>query len=536
MKAFVAALLLLIAGGAWAGSSTGSTTKKPMNILFILLDDVGRQPLSIDSQQTFVPTPNLDQFASESLKLVNFYGQSVCGATRASILTGWSGARTLEETGPPVYGYNQWQPLWPLVINKHHDGGVQIGLFGKSGTSPSQTTAWNEQTDSNPPDINSGYPWNNNRERKAGFNFFDGFHGVQVTSENDNWERFRIDPDRAGYEPDDARTWWDIPCSPGVQYDRVQTDYYTAPYPYWTGSAQCDELAVEAIDDAAIAWIEKQNERGNPWIAWVSQAAVHSPYTIDYNESRYCDDGNCPELSPSSTDEFNYLAEMDRELGRLLEKFQKPNTLIILTGDNGSTLNFGGGKNRVLDLGNNMGAYVWYEGITPRSTEALHGMTDLFPTFLELTKTPMPTVVPNFDDDTRMNGQPYSSSGKSMVDTIFNAPDGNQYTFGIREGVRWIREGSIKLYDCSCVNEDAGNATADICTVPGTYGEVVTQMNGGLEDVQEKLCNVEQDCFSTLSQRNRALLIDMREALLLEVQGGNPSITDLDQCYSNPLS
>lgn len=63
------------------------------NIIFILIDDMGRQDLGIYGS-TFYETPNIDQLARESMLFTNAYAACpVCSPTRASILTGQYPAR-----------------------------------------------------------------------------------------------------------------------------------------------------------------------------------------------------------------------------------------------------------------------------------------------------------------------------------------------------------------------------------------------------------------------------------------------------------
>lgn len=74
---------------AAAGGATllGASAKR-MNILFILMDDLGwhdTQPYG----NTFIDTPNLTKFAAESSRFTNAYAACpVCSPTRASIMTG----------------------------------------------------------------------------------------------------------------------------------------------------------------------------------------------------------------------------------------------------------------------------------------------------------------------------------------------------------------------------------------------------------------------------------------------------------------
>src|SRR5690348_8512954 len=83
---------LQIATGALASAATAAENKR-WKILFILMDDMGwhdTQPYG----NTFIDTPNLNRFASQSARFTNAYAACpVCSPTRASILTGKYPAR-----------------------------------------------------------------------------------------------------------------------------------------------------------------------------------------------------------------------------------------------------------------------------------------------------------------------------------------------------------------------------------------------------------------------------------------------------------
>lgn len=69
-------------------------SKKPLNVLFILADDLGWQDLGCFGS-TFYDTPNLDGLAKSGLKFTQGYAACpVCSPTRSSILTGQYPART----------------------------------------------------------------------------------------------------------------------------------------------------------------------------------------------------------------------------------------------------------------------------------------------------------------------------------------------------------------------------------------------------------------------------------------------------------
>jgi arylsulfatase A len=83
-RSFLASTLSTAAG---AGAALGQT-KRPPNIIVILIDDYGWRDLGCYGS-TFYETPHLDRFATEGVRFTNGYAACpVCSPTRASIVTG----------------------------------------------------------------------------------------------------------------------------------------------------------------------------------------------------------------------------------------------------------------------------------------------------------------------------------------------------------------------------------------------------------------------------------------------------------------
>jgi arylsulfatase A-like enzyme len=74
------ASLVLLGGGAAAPDG------KP-NFVVIFADDLGYGDLSCFGSET-IKTPHIDQMAKEGMRLTSFYGQTVCGPSRAALMTG----------------------------------------------------------------------------------------------------------------------------------------------------------------------------------------------------------------------------------------------------------------------------------------------------------------------------------------------------------------------------------------------------------------------------------------------------------------
>lgn len=77
-----------------ASPTLSAETKKPLNVLFILADDLGWRDLGCFGS-SFYDTPHLDGLAQSGLKFTQGYAACpVCSPTRSSILTGQYPART----------------------------------------------------------------------------------------------------------------------------------------------------------------------------------------------------------------------------------------------------------------------------------------------------------------------------------------------------------------------------------------------------------------------------------------------------------
>lgn len=78
-------LLLSLVASNLIGTAVAAEASPP-NIVLILADDLGWSDIGCYGGE--IPTPNLDRLAAEGLRFTQFYNNSVCGPSRASLLTG----------------------------------------------------------------------------------------------------------------------------------------------------------------------------------------------------------------------------------------------------------------------------------------------------------------------------------------------------------------------------------------------------------------------------------------------------------------
>src|SRR5579863_664211 len=79
-----------------AGAPAVTAQEKKPNIVFILTDNLGWGELGVYGGGILrgAPTPRLDQFASEGLRLLNFNVETECVPTRTALMTGRHPVRT----------------------------------------------------------------------------------------------------------------------------------------------------------------------------------------------------------------------------------------------------------------------------------------------------------------------------------------------------------------------------------------------------------------------------------------------------------
>ncbi len=110
-------------------------TKKPVNIIYILADDLGYGYLSSYGQTKF-ETPNIDKLAKDGLKFTQHYaGSTVCAPSRSALLTGLHKGHTMIRGNREVKPEGQY-PLSDLIVTLPEilkAKGYTTGVFGKWG-------------------------------------------------------------------------------------------------------------------------------------------------------------------------------------------------------------------------------------------------------------------------------------------------------------------------------------------------------------------------------------------------------------------
>jgi N-acetylglucosamine-6-sulfatase len=125
MKLFLLILFITLAVGMPAQAQQSS--KKPMNVVFILADDHRYDFMGFMKKVPWLQTPNMDRMAAEGAHLKNaFVTTALCSPSRASILTGqYAHTHTVVDNNAPLPVGLQF---FPSYLQKQ---GYKTGFFGK---------------------------------------------------------------------------------------------------------------------------------------------------------------------------------------------------------------------------------------------------------------------------------------------------------------------------------------------------------------------------------------------------------------------
>ena len=339
--------LKLVLGAFLISCSILNVSAQKKNIIFLFADDAGYHDFGFQGSKTF-PTPNLDNLASEGMVFNEAYTtDSVCGPSRAGLLTGMYQQRYgIEENNVPGYMSDSSKLLGdemglPLGINTVADYLNPLGyksiVLGK----------WHLGN------ADRYHPLN------RGFDEFYGFRGG-------------------------ARSFWPLSLKAALDRpeDRMEKGFglFEEPKKYLT----------DAIADEACDFMERHKEE--PFFMYVSFNAVHSPL-----EATDEDLAKIKGLTGKRKKLAAMTLALDRACGTILKKLKalglEENTLIVFSNDNGGpdgteTSNYplSGCKSNFLEGGIRVPFIMKLPGVIKPKTEYKKAisMLDMVPTFVNI--------------------------------------------------------------------------------------------------------------------------------------------------------
>ena len=316
-------VLVMAACGQTEQISLPQNEQQP-NIVVFLVDDMGLMDTSVpfitdrlgnaqpQPLNQWYRTPNMEALAKQGTRFSQFYAQSVCSPTRASLLTGQNAARHHTTT-------------WIKPTENNH------GKFGPRD--------WNWQGVTSE---TVTFPALLRRNGYTTIHIGKGHFGP-LNSEG-------ADPTNIGFDINIAGDVWGRPKS---YYGR---DHYgnhpkykttgkplTHHIPHLEAYYKDDVYLTEAITQEANLQIAKSAAAEKPFLLYLSHYAVHAPFHSDPRFSEhYRHQGKSEKAQAYAT----LVEGMDKSLGDVIKQLEQSgvaeNTLILFMGDNGGDAPLGG--------------------------------------------------------------------------------------------------------------------------------------------------------------------------------------------------
>ena len=377
--------------------------KKP-NVIIIMTDDQGFGDLGINKNPNII-TPNIDQFASESVRFDNFFVSPVCAPTRASLMTGRYSLRTgVRDTynGGAIMSNTE-----TTIAEILKEADYSTGIFGK----------WH---------LGDNYPF---RPSEQGF--------------------------------DESI----IHLAGGIGQVGDFTNYYKGNTSYfdpilWKNNKknQYDGYCSDIFAENAVKFIEKNKNK--PFFCYLSFNAPHTPLQVPkkyYNmykdldpELGFNDESLASKMSEKDKEDarriYGMVTNIDDNIGKVLNKLTElgieEETIIIFMTDNGPqqfryNSNMKGLKGTVYNGGTRVPFYIKYAEKFKNSKviSRMSAHIDILPTILELCNLKIPS-------DRKIDGQ-------SLIPLINSKTFNDRYLFSY-----WTRRFPEKYINMSIQNDN----------------------------------------------------------------------------------
>lgn len=355
------------------------------NIVLILMDNFGWGELGCYGGGILrgAPTPRIDKFASEGMRLLNFNVEAQCTPSRAALMTGRYGIRSGNASVPietPIYGLTQWEITIPKMLSQV---GYVSGAFGKWHLGHTEGRF--------PTDMG-----------------FDEWYGIPNSTDEAFWaDNSMFDPTSNPY----ARLEYVMEGRKGQTPKKIKVY----------------DLKERAIIDSeetdkSMDFMKRQVKAGKPFFCFIPYTMVHMPVITAPGFAGKTKNGIWADA----------LAQIDSYVGQLLDAVDQlkiaDNTIFIFTSDNGPEMTppyegFSGPWRGTYFTGLEASLRVpfiirWPGNIRAGAVnnEIVHEM-DLFTTFAKITggKVPTDRIVDGIDQTNFFLGKKEKSNRESVI-------------------------------------------------------------------------------------------------------------------------
>jgi arylsulfatase len=315
------------------------TPKKP-NVLIVMTDDQGLGDFSYTGNPV-LKTPNLDAFARESVRLTDFHVAPMCSPTRGQLLSGLAALRN--GVTSVTAGRTFLRPGITTMADIFSGAGYKTGLFGK----------WH---------LGDNYP-----HRPIDKGFGEALHHL-------------------GFAQLNSAPEFDWPLIDGRFFHNGKQGRYKGH-------------ATDVWFNAAMDWMKKCKQDGEPFFCYLPTNAAHAPY-IDLPKYMELYEGKGP------AGFFGMIAHVDDRFGDLVKFLEteglERDTVVIFMTDNGGTAgvklyNAGlrGHKTQYYEGGHRVPCWIRWPGGglgEPRDISVPTQNIDLLPTLCDFCEVKQPEV------------------------------------------------------------------------------------------------------------------------------------------------
>ncbi len=361
MAKILCALLLVCGGGLSLLQGKSLKGSRP-NIILVLTDDQGMGDLSGMGNQ-ILNTPHMDRFGEQSVRFNQFMVSPTCAPTRSALMSGQAPFKV--GVTHTIFQRERMALDVFTLPQALKSVGYRTGLFGK----------WHLG------DEEEYLP------QSRGFDevLMHGAGGIGQTKYGD-------------FPVNQENTYFDNTL---LHNDTI---------------VKTKGFCTDLFFQAGLAWIEAQMKSEDPYFAYISLNAPHSPYIAPGNYTkRFLDMG----YDAKTAGRYGMIENIDDNLGAMMAKLQEwdalENTLVIFMSDNGMANGFklkldgetimphnaglNGVKNSPHEGGNHVPAYWSWKGTLESDVdvEALSAHLDLYPTFCDLAGVSTSVAVQGLD-------------------------------------------------------------------------------------------------------------------------------------------
>ncbi len=322
-------------------ATNAAKTKKP-NIIMLMTDDTGWNDFGAYSGGGLSlghPTPNVDRMAKEGAVFTSWYGQASCTAGRASFITGRIPIRSALSIVVAPGDQNYLRKETPTIAE----------FFQKKGYSTYFSGKWHLG------DKPDAYPTQHGFDEMKHFAAY--YAGVYAYNDTSNW----FHPWFPSYNPNFNKIYDDI-------VNLGEWEGTAGKAANMVGTINYDNIATFDVrqTDSAVAYIKQHANDTKPFFMDVNYIKMHNPT-------------NPAPAFRGKSHLGNYsdsLMELDANVGRVLDALRvyAPNTIVILTADNGAWLDaypdagttpFRGEKGSSFEGGWRVPAIMWWPNHIP---------------------------------------------------------------------------------------------------------------------------------------------------------------------------